>query len=79
MTESKGSRESQLIRDLVAGFDHDDVYLIASALRREAVMLDAMDAQYPDEQRRAHCVRLNELSFIFFRANQARSFIETGE
>jgi hypothetical protein len=72
---AREQRELQFVRDLVKGLDHDGVYLLAEAAELRAVVLDHLDRQYPDPDRRRDAARLRALAELVARANQARDFV----
>jgi hypothetical protein len=67
------------VRNIVAALPHDDLALLAMALRTTAASMDEMDARYPDPDRRADAERLRTIAQAFSDANQARDFILDGK
>jgi hypothetical protein len=59
---AREQRKLQLVRDLVKGLDHDEVPLLAEAAELRAVVLDHLDRQYPDPDRRRDAARLRALA-----------------
>lgn len=73
---AKAGREDRLVRDLVAGWDHDTVYALLQAAEGWAAVLTQVDHAFPDPDKRATAHRLGEAAALLGRANMARQWIE---
>lgn len=75
-TEVAQHEEALFVRALVRFWSRDVVRLLAEAASLRAVVLDHLDRQYPDPDRRYHAAMLREeLAPLLLRANGARDVI----
>jgi hypothetical protein len=82
MSEPRGRPNGQRtagdkVRGLIAGLTHDEAYKLAQVAGLRAVVLDQLDSEYPDPERRADADTLRALTALLRQANQARDVIGT--
>lgn len=68
--------DAELVRCLVATWEHETVYALLQAAEGWAGTLRQMDRSFPDPDKRATAIRLDGAAALLRRANGARDWLE---
>lgn len=69
----------ETVHGIVAAFDHDHAYLLATAAEAFAATLDLADRHHPSAEMRSDADKLRDAAKALLMANATREFIERPE